>query len=137
MLTFAIGYGSEVFTYGGNYSIIPCTAPFVGALIGGAIYDILIFTGDSPFNRKHFGLDEWRWKKTVMNPLDELADALPDGLTRSRTGNNVSETSEPKHESFSTNDGLYSRRQSSKGEIIHHDSYPQLQDPERDIAFTR
>ena len=86
LLSYCIGYGSEVFTYGGNYSIIPCTAPFVGAILGGFIYDFLIFTGDSPLNRRHFGFDEWRWRKTLANPVDEISDALPDVLKPTRSG---------------------------------------------------
>lgn len=85
LLSYCVGYGREVWTYGGNYSIIPCTAPFVGALFGGAIYDFLIFTGDSPFNRKHFGVDEWRWRKTLANPIDEITETLPDMLKPSRS----------------------------------------------------
>lgn len=92
LLAFCIGYSSEVWTYGGNYSIIPCTAPFVGALLGGAIYDVLIFTGDSPMNRRHFGLDEWRWKKTLANPIEEISDALPDILKPSQSNTDQTES---------------------------------------------
>lgn len=77
-----------------NFSIIPCTAPFVGAIIGGAIYDILIFTGDSPFNRKRFGLDEWRWRKTMLDPVAEFSEAMPDAIMQTRTRNDeISEDS--------------------------------------------
>lgn len=130
LLSYCIGYGGEVWTYGGNYSIIPCTAPFVGALVGGAIYDVLIYTGDSPFNRKHFGLDEWRWKKTILNPMDELASALPDAIvTRtSRFDSQVTATPNGNEEISPSN--------SRKAEV-DHENFPQLDDPERSIAFLR
>lgn len=59
-------------------------------LITSRIYDILIFTGDSPFNRRHFGLDEWRWRKTLMDPVGEISDALPDALVPTKSRNDES-----------------------------------------------
>lgn len=137
-----------------NYSFVPCTAPFVGAIIGGAIYDILIFTGDSPFNRRHFGLDEWRWKKTILNPVDEIADALPDALVPSKTRNEGSESSKDDR-SLSPTDShtatyrremsypaTYSSSVSHKHEAAHgeNQAYPGVVgsfDNNRNVSFMR
>lgn len=48
-------YGHSVWTDQGNYAIIPALAPFAGALAGGLIYDLLIYVGDSPVNRRSLG----------------------------------------------------------------------------------
>lgn len=56
------------------------TAPFVGAIFGGFIYDTLVFTGDSPLNRRHFGLDEWRWRRGVNDIVENVAEVLPDAM---------------------------------------------------------
>jgi hypothetical protein len=109
LLSYAVGYSTEVFTYGMNFSIIPCLAPFVGAIIGGAIYDILIFTGDSPFNRRHFGIDEWRWKKTMLNPVDEISQALPDALVSTRTRDEETVVEHDSSSSTSQQDGSMSK----------------------------
>lgn len=154
LLSFAIGYSGEVFTYGMNYSFVPCTAPFVGAIIGGAIYDILIFTGDSPFNRKHFGLDEWRWKKTMLNPVDEIADALPDKLVPSKTRNESSEISKDDRtlspsdsHTANSNQDLnsqtgYSNHSEQKTDASHHENRQDAEafgvfDQNRNISFKR
>ncbi|KAI8576422.1 hypothetical protein K450DRAFT_295570 [Umbelopsis ramanniana AG] len=42
------GYGSEVFTNSGSYTWVPIIGPFVGAVLAGLIYEILI---DSESNR--------------------------------------------------------------------------------------
>ncbi|CCG84506.1 protein of unknown function [Taphrina deformans PYCC 5710] len=145
LLSFAIGYGGEVFTYGMNYSIIPCTAPFVGAIIGGAIYDILIFTGDSPFNRERFGVDDWRWKKTVLNPVDELSEALPDALMQTRNHNeevstgssSISHHSQSRETDSEKTHAQYedSRLGSSQTQQDKSHTYSHAENPHRDNVF--
>ena len=79
------GYGTDVWTAGGDYSFVPCVAPFVGALIGGAIYDFFIFTGDSPMNREQFGWiqlkEHWHdWRAKVHNNDEKNLPIAPEGL---------------------------------------------------------
>lgn len=56
LMSYALGYGSEVWSAGGYYFWIPIVAPFCGALFGGMLYDIAIYTGPSPVNTPWFGL---------------------------------------------------------------------------------
>lgn len=69
----------------------------MGAIIGGTIYDVLIFTGDSPFNRKNYGLDEWRWRKTAQVAVDFTISATSDVLTKKTTNDKTSEERELEH----------------------------------------
>ncbi|PHH61264.1 hypothetical protein CDD81_642 [Ophiocordyceps australis] len=57
LVSYMIGYGNEVWSAGGYYFWIPMVAPFCGALAGGTLYDVFIFTGESPVNKPWFGLD--------------------------------------------------------------------------------
>ncbi|OLL24926.1 Aquaporin-7 [Neolecta irregularis DAH-3] len=52
LFTFTAGYGTEVWSSGNYYFWIPMVAPFFGCLLGGGVYDFLIFTGDSPVNKR-------------------------------------------------------------------------------------
>jgi aquaglyceroporin related protein len=56
LMSYALGYGSEVFSAGGYYFWIPIVAPFLGTLFGGFLYDVFIFTGESPINTPWMGL---------------------------------------------------------------------------------
>lgn len=42
LFTFVAGWGSEVFTAGGNWWWVPIVAPCLGALLGGFIYELMI-----------------------------------------------------------------------------------------------
>lgn len=70
LMSYALGYGHEVWSAGGYYFWIPMVAPFLGCLFGGWLYDVFIFTGDSPINtpwwgfKRMFGLSS---KKTVSH----------------------------------------------------------------------
>ncbi|KAG5979998.1 hypothetical protein E4U55_004510 [Claviceps digitariae] len=57
LVTYMIGYGDEVWSAGGYYFWIPMVAPFFGCLAGGGLYDLFIYTGDSPFNMPYLGLN--------------------------------------------------------------------------------
>lgn len=56
LMSFALGYGSEVWSAGGHYFWIPMVAPFFGTTFGGWLYDMFIFTGDSPINTPWMGI---------------------------------------------------------------------------------
>ncbi|RDA94233.1 hypothetical protein CP533_0587 [Ophiocordyceps camponoti-saundersi (nom. inval.)] len=57
LVSYMLGYGSEVWSAGGYYFWIPMVAPFMGTLTGGALYDLFIYTGESPINMPWLGLD--------------------------------------------------------------------------------
>ncbi|KAH8807641.1 putative aquaglyceroporin [Xylogone sp. PMI_703] len=50
LLSYYLGYGSEVWTAGGYYFWVPIIVPFVGCVSGGWIYDMFLYTGKSPAN---------------------------------------------------------------------------------------
>jgi aquaglyceroporin related protein len=54
--SYAVGYGSNVFRAGGYYFWIPMVAPFFGTTFGGWLYDMFLFTGESPINTEAAGL---------------------------------------------------------------------------------
>ncbi|KAF2756531.1 aquaglyceroporin like protein [Pseudovirgaria hyperparasitica] len=56
LASYAVGYGSEVWSAGNYYFWIPMVAPFFGTLFGGFLYDTFIFTGKSPINTPFMGL---------------------------------------------------------------------------------
>lgn len=55
-MTYALGYGHEVWSAGGYYFWIPMVAPFFGCAFGGFLYDVFLFTGESPINTPWMGL---------------------------------------------------------------------------------
>lgn len=55
LMSYALGYGHEVWSAGNYYFWIPMVAPFFGCLFGGWLYDVFIFTGDSPINTPWWG----------------------------------------------------------------------------------
>ncbi|XWW97455.1 hypothetical protein V2A60_005437 [Cordyceps javanica] len=79
LITYFVGYGTEVFSAGGYYFWIPIVAPFFGTLFGGFLYDLFIYTGPSPINSPWFGLkrlaqprrDVWSntYRKTVQGKV--------------------------------------------------------------------
>ncbi|EXK28286.1 aquaglyceroporin like protein, other eukaryote [Fusarium oxysporum f. sp. lycopersici 4287] len=56
LVSYMIGYGSEVWSAGGYYFWIPMVAPFMGCAFGGLLYDVFIYTGPSPINTPGMGL---------------------------------------------------------------------------------
>ncbi|RYO41054.1 hypothetical protein AA0111_g1072 [Alternaria arborescens] len=58
LMSYAIGYGHEVWSAGGYYFWIPMVAPFLGCAFGGFLYDIFIYTGPSPINSPWLGLKQ-------------------------------------------------------------------------------
>ncbi|KAI6355980.1 hypothetical protein MCOR25_008026 [Pyricularia grisea] len=56
LVSYMLGYGSEVWSAGGYYFWIPMVAPFFGCLLGGFIYDAFLYTGESPINTPWMGL---------------------------------------------------------------------------------
>jgi aquaglyceroporin related protein, other eukaryote len=57
-----IGYGPNVWKAGDFYFWVPMVAPFLGCLFGGWLYDMFLFTGESPINTPWVGL------KRFLNP---------------------------------------------------------------------
>ncbi|MCJ1255778.1 hypothetical protein MMC24_003595 [Lignoscripta atroalba] len=56
LMSYAVGYGNEVWSAGGYYFWIPMIAPFFGCVFGGFLYDLFIYTGESPVNTPWLGL---------------------------------------------------------------------------------
>ncbi|KAK5702531.1 glycerol channel [Elasticomyces elasticus] len=56
LMSYFLGYGHEVWSAGGYYFWIPMIAPFFGCTFGGFLYDVLLFTGESPINTPYMGL---------------------------------------------------------------------------------
>lgn len=56
LMSYAVGYGPEVWSAGGYYFWIPMVAPFLGCAFGGFLYDLFIYTGPSPVNTPWMGL---------------------------------------------------------------------------------
>lgn len=51
-----IGYGPNVWRAGNYYFWVPMVAPFCGCTFGGFLYDLMLFTGESPINLPYMGL---------------------------------------------------------------------------------
>ncbi|SMR48555.1 unnamed protein product [Zymoseptoria tritici ST99CH_1E4] len=56
LMSYMLGYGTQVWSAGGYYFWIPMVAPFIGCVFGGFLYDLLVFTGESPINTPYLGL---------------------------------------------------------------------------------
>ncbi|EEQ34931.1 glycerol channel [Microsporum canis] len=73
LMTYFLGYGHEVWSAGGYYFWIPMVAPFFGCMFGGFLYDVFLYTGESPINTPWMGLgrfmrpsqDVWSNTKTI------------------------------------------------------------------------
>ncbi|CAK3738732.1 related to channel s [Lecanosticta acicola] len=70
LMSYAVGYGNEVWTADNYYFWIPLVAPFIGCFFGGALYDIFIYTGESPINTPWFGLGD------LVNPYKSAKTRL-------------------------------------------------------------
>ncbi|PMD45857.1 aquaporin [Hyaloscypha variabilis F] len=62
LMSYMLGYGPEVWRAGNYYFWIPMVAPFFGCTFGGWLYDMFIFTGDSPINTP------WMGFKRILKP---------------------------------------------------------------------
>jgi len=56
LMSYFLGYGHEVWAAGNYYFWVPMVAPFFGCLFGGWLYDVFIYTGESPINTPWMGL---------------------------------------------------------------------------------
>jgi len=56
LMSYMLGYGTNVWKAGGYYFWIPMVAPFFGTTFGGFLYDVFIYTGQSPINTPWMGL---------------------------------------------------------------------------------
>ncbi|OAL25852.1 hypothetical protein AYO20_10314 [Fonsecaea nubica] len=56
LVSYMIGYGHEVWSAGDYYFWVPMVAPFCGCAFGGWLYDMFLFTGESPINTPYMGL---------------------------------------------------------------------------------
>jgi len=56
LMSYFLGYGHEVWSAGNYYFWIPMVAPFLGCTFGGFLYDLMLFTGESPINMPYMGL---------------------------------------------------------------------------------
>lgn len=70
LMTYAVGYGNAVWSAGGYYFWIPIVAPFLGCTFGGILYDIFIYTGESPINTPWFGIAK------LVNPKRTITERL-------------------------------------------------------------
>ncbi|KAI9721506.1 MAG: hypothetical protein M1812_002268 [Candelaria pacifica] len=55
LMSYCVGYGHEVWSAGGYYFWIPMVVPFLGCAFGGLLYDVFIYTGESPVNTPWIG----------------------------------------------------------------------------------
>jgi aquaglyceroporin related protein len=65
LMSYAVGYPSDVWSAGGYYFWIPMVAPFCGTAFGGFLYDVFIYTGPSPINTPLMGLS-YLWPPTMI-----------------------------------------------------------------------
>ncbi|KAF7195911.1 Aquaporin-3 [Pseudocercospora fuligena] len=65
----ALGY-SGVWSAGGYYFWVPIVAPFCGAVVGAFLYDVFIYTGETPVNTPWLGL------KKLINPKRTIQERL-------------------------------------------------------------
>jgi len=76
--SYAVGYGSNVFRAGGYYFWIPMVAPFFGTTFGGWLYDMFMFTGESPINTEAAGLARLaKPKRSVWSNTYQEKHVLP------------------------------------------------------------
>lgn len=69
LVSYIVGYGMNVWRAGDYYFWVPMVAPFCGTCFGGFLYDLLIFTGESPINSPYLGFYRivpawrtWEWE---------------------------------------------------------------------------
>ncbi|KAN0096895.1 aquaglyceroporin like protein [Hyaloscypha variabilis] len=68
LMTYMLGYGPQVWTSGNYYFWVPVVAPLLGCALGGWLYDMFLFTGDSPINTEFAGLARLvRWNTATWS----------------------------------------------------------------------
>lgn len=76
LVSYMIGYGHEVWSAGGYYFWVPMVAPFFGCCFGGWLYDVFLYTGESPINTPWMGLKRLIrptrsvWSNTALDSQD-------------------------------------------------------------------
>lgn len=97
-MSYFLGYGHNVWAAGNYYFWVssscspgfvlqsradklfqvPMVAPFCGCTFGGFLYDLLIFTGESPINTPYLGLyrfipglRDWEWEDEKTETVEE------------------------------------------------------------------
>jgi len=77
LVSYLLGYGTDVWSAGGYYFWIPMVAPFMGCAFGGFLYDVFIYEGrDSPINTPYMGLRRFlrpnrnTWSNTYLDSID-------------------------------------------------------------------
>ncbi|KAK1064473.1 glycerol channel [Friedmanniomyces endolithicus] len=79
LMSYAVGYGGEVWSAGGYYFWVPIVAPFCGCLFGGILYDVFLYTGpDSLVNQPWFGLKDLARPKAAI--LERMEKHKAEGL---------------------------------------------------------
>ncbi|ODV97407.1 hypothetical protein PACTADRAFT_49125 [Pachysolen tannophilus NRRL Y-2460] len=72
-------YGSELWTYGHNYAIVPSLIPFIGTTLGGFLYDTFIYRGlETPCNQADYGYAKFFGKltnKKIKTDLEKEVDS--------------------------------------------------------------
>lgn len=56
LVSYIVGYGTQVWSSGNYYFWIPMVAPFVGCTLGAFLYDLFLYEGESPVNTPFIGL---------------------------------------------------------------------------------
>jgi len=76
-MSYFLGYGHEVWSAGNYYFWVPMVAPFFGCTFGGWLYDMFLYTGESPINTPWAGLERVirptpeKWSTHAMDKTDE------------------------------------------------------------------
>ncbi|KEF63544.1 aquaglyceroporin like protein, other eukaryote [Exophiala aquamarina CBS 119918] len=75
LVSYMLGYGTNVWKAGNYYFWVPIVAPFLGCTFGGFLYDVFLFTGESPINTPGMGLLRFTQlnKQTWSNTYDSAA----------------------------------------------------------------
>ncbi|KAK0865967.1 glycerol channel [Friedmanniomyces endolithicus] len=76
LMSYFLGYGNNVWAAGNYYFWVPMIAPFFGCTFGGFLYDVLLFTGESPINTPYFGL--YRFIPGMRHAYDGVSFKLED-----------------------------------------------------------
>ncbi|KAF2840066.1 aquaporin [Patellaria atrata CBS 101060] len=66
LMSYILGYGTEVWSAGGYYFWVPMVAPFLGCAFGGFLYDVFVYTGESPINTPWLGM------KRIIMPREAI-----------------------------------------------------------------
>lgn len=74
LMSYAVGYGHEVWSAGGYYFWIPMVASFLGCTFGGFLYDLFIYTGpESPINTPWMGLKQLTQPQNLIRQKEKSA----------------------------------------------------------------